>query len=342
MGIFALQSCGDYFARMLKAQLQRAHAKQERMRERMARSRALLERDGGVATIVEPLGCPRCKARYDIGDVCPTCDVELVGEAWIDAVEPLPVYVEPLVLTLARDVGFGVLSLVIVLGLAFAYKNIAPNPYMYWPGRQPEPRFGIAPTRPGASAVTTHGTLVVPERLAYSTAGRAVAHRLRVELDSSGTGMTKQPELHLLGPGAISGPATAAGPAATTGPAAAAGPAATTGPAGTPAPAVDCNPDTCTASTAPLEWGDPTTFLDNPTLLDRVDEWGHRGQTAVVMAPHAGTYTVSVSGDTRPDPDASPLLTVWIDGRVVFASDELPRSGEVLQVEFPRGNLTVL
>jgi len=39
----------------------------------------------------ERLGCPRCKTVYDYGDVCPDCQVELVGASAIETADPIAV-----------------------------------------------------------------------------------------------------------------------------------------------------------------------------------------------------------------------------------------------------------
>jgi hypothetical protein len=39
----------------------------------------------------EQLACPRCKTTYGFGDICPDCQVELVGASAMDTVEPVEV-----------------------------------------------------------------------------------------------------------------------------------------------------------------------------------------------------------------------------------------------------------
>lgn len=39
----------------------------------------------------EKLGCPRCKQIYDFGDVCPSCEVELVGASAVETADPVAV-----------------------------------------------------------------------------------------------------------------------------------------------------------------------------------------------------------------------------------------------------------
>lgn len=53
-------------------------------RARMAANAGSLEDPG------EPLVCPQCRAQYDTGLYCVDCDVELVGESFVDSIQPMP------------------------------------------------------------------------------------------------------------------------------------------------------------------------------------------------------------------------------------------------------------
>jgi len=62
--------------------LQRSARSEGNARARMAANAGSTEHPG------EPLVCPKCKVQYDTGLYCVDCDVELVGESFVDAVEP--------------------------------------------------------------------------------------------------------------------------------------------------------------------------------------------------------------------------------------------------------------
>jgi hypothetical protein len=52
----------------------------------------LLEEQGiDLDAPTEQLGCPRCKTVYGFGDVCPTCQVELVGASAVETADPIEV-----------------------------------------------------------------------------------------------------------------------------------------------------------------------------------------------------------------------------------------------------------
>lgn len=48
----------------------------------------LRRRAGLVDDSPELLACPSCRATWQFGDACPTCDVLLVSESLVDLVEP--------------------------------------------------------------------------------------------------------------------------------------------------------------------------------------------------------------------------------------------------------------
>ncbi len=62
----------------------------------------------------ERLGCPKCKTVYDFGDVCPDCQVELVGASAVETADPIavegpdwlwiPLYVVPGILAVAMGI----------------------------------------------------------------------------------------------------------------------------------------------------------------------------------------------------------------------------------------------
>jgi hypothetical protein len=65
-----------------KSALSRANSSADRARSRMAANAGVHEDPG------EPLVCPKCRQTQPTGLYCPDCDVELVGESFVDVVEP--------------------------------------------------------------------------------------------------------------------------------------------------------------------------------------------------------------------------------------------------------------
>lgn len=61
----------------------RSGSAQGRARARMA-ANAGAEEDPG-----EPLVCPQCRQSQPTGLYCPDCDVELVGESFVDVLQPV-------------------------------------------------------------------------------------------------------------------------------------------------------------------------------------------------------------------------------------------------------------
>jgi hypothetical protein len=84
------EACGVRFQRILamlwsEGDTDRVRDRQDELRDRV-RARG---GDGGVAAL-EPLVCPRCRATWDHGSTCPTCDVPLVGASVVDVYEGPP------------------------------------------------------------------------------------------------------------------------------------------------------------------------------------------------------------------------------------------------------------
>ncbi|MFH1467351.1 MAG: hypothetical protein ABIO70_23410 [Pseudomonadota bacterium] len=77
------------------------HAAREREaaqdeREAFLEEKARLKEQGiDLDAPTEGLACPRCKAGYAFGDVCPDCGVELVGMSAVDKVDPVQVVTGP-------------------------------------------------------------------------------------------------------------------------------------------------------------------------------------------------------------------------------------------------------
>lgn len=80
----------------------------------LAEKAALKEQGIDLDAPTERLGCPRCETIYDFGDVCPDCQVELVGASAVETADPIAVegpdrvwifiYVIPGVLALAAAI----------------------------------------------------------------------------------------------------------------------------------------------------------------------------------------------------------------------------------------------
>jgi hypothetical protein len=81
----------------------------------LAEKAALKEQGIDLDAPTEQLACPRCKTVYGFGDICPECQVELVGASAVDTADPVAVegpdrmwiflYAIPGVLALALAVG---------------------------------------------------------------------------------------------------------------------------------------------------------------------------------------------------------------------------------------------
>ena len=65
-----------------KGTLNRAARSDGSARARMAANAGCMDDPG------EPLVCPRCRTHYDTGLYCVDCDVELVGESFVDSAAP--------------------------------------------------------------------------------------------------------------------------------------------------------------------------------------------------------------------------------------------------------------
>ncbi len=70
------------------AELEKAEDEREAFLEEKA---ALLAQGIDLDAPEERLGCPRCKTVYDYGDVCPDCQVELVGASAVETADPIEV-----------------------------------------------------------------------------------------------------------------------------------------------------------------------------------------------------------------------------------------------------------
>ncbi len=59
-----------------------------RQRSNALQKRAISRPNTPATAAREPMACPRCRVRYDMGSECPDCRVELVGESYIDTSAP--------------------------------------------------------------------------------------------------------------------------------------------------------------------------------------------------------------------------------------------------------------
>jgi hypothetical protein len=83
-----VQTKDPSFNRRKTAELEKAEEEREAF---LAEKAALKERGIDLDAPTESLACPRCKTVYGFGDVCPDCQVELVGSSAMDTVDPVEV-----------------------------------------------------------------------------------------------------------------------------------------------------------------------------------------------------------------------------------------------------------
>jgi hypothetical protein len=303
MGAFGVHTWGEYFARQLAHELREEQQRVARILSRMERTQELIRKDDVSNRVGEPLGCPACKARYDLGDYCLVCDVELVGEAWIDLVEPMPRREDSRADRLMLFGAFHVAAFATCFLLTSAFLLMNPHPQL--------PEIGAGHDEPVRTVLVKH----VPayQRIAYAEEGRVVTPRLRVELvpDPAGPG----PELHLLAPG------------------------------GELNSALDCHAGNGATSPEGLDWGVPRTPADDPDAWRDPGDAG--GEGVRILAPSPGIYTVALvvpEDDSAASPRAQ--VRVYVDGELALdRSWTAPTAGQsrsACQIEFPRGDLTLL
>ena len=309
MGIYGLQTWGDYYARWLKAEQSEEQIRQARVRGRMALTQALLQEQGQPDTLGEDLACPSCKSQYEFGDVCPACDVELVCVSFVDAVEPFHRKVEHPAAVVCRSAAFAGAAFSVCVILTGIFLAIDPHPTIAIFGRDAIHMAGGPEPDDGTTRSVVHKA-IIPERIAFVDTGKPLTHRLWVEVESEPAG--ERPSLHLLGPqGRLEGD-------------------------------LDCHSVNCTASTKPLDWGIPGFFIDDPVL------WGDAPtdtrQGVRILSPTPGVYSVMLVLDEQGLVASSPTrVRVYVDGKLAFDEERASwaDSGSVMacQVHFPEGDV---
>lgn len=83
-----VQTKDPSFNRRKTAELERAEEERSAF---LAEKAALKEQGIDLDAPTEELACPRCKTIYGFGDICPECQVELVGTSAMDTVDPVEI-----------------------------------------------------------------------------------------------------------------------------------------------------------------------------------------------------------------------------------------------------------
>lgn len=309
MGIYGLQTWGEYYARWLQTELREANYRLDRIRGRMSHTQDLLRDQGLSHSLGEDLACPACQARYKFGELCPACDVELVCESFVDSVEPFGRKVDSPGVVVARSLAFAgtAFGVVMLLTGLFLFMDLHPD---IMPRDGDVLRTGIGVK--SKSKAVARG-LAVHQRIAYVDHGTALTHRLRVEVvaDQPGRG----PALHLVGPG---GDLDGAG---------------------------DCHASNCTTSSKPLDWGIAGLFTDDPELWGDASTESSHG--ARILAPTPGTYSVMLVAPGQGAAGASPArVKVYVDGNLAYDEARVPGAGadaqQACQIIFPSGDVRML
>lgn len=279
MGIYGLQTWGDYYAKWLMAELRSAQERQGRMRARMQFARELLEAASPPDGPVELMACPGCETRFHYGSVCPHCGAELVCESFLAGIVPSRPRSEPWGLTAARWVGFGVLSwttciaLTTLFFLGWPYHSMSAAALLPAPGSAGGPVSTVSPVEE---------SLDEPQRLAVIDSGLELAPLLWVEVEP--VDWRHSPELHLVAPGGVIGGVG------------------------------DCNIDTCTSTVAPLDWGIAGSILDDPQMWGFSGEQ----HGAWVLLPAQGTYRITLlPGGTTSEPTSDVHVRIGTHHRIL-------------------------
>ncbi len=189
MGVYGLQSWGEYFSRQIAREVEDERRRVQRIHSRMDRTQGLIARGEGVDGQAEPLGCPSCRASFEFGDHCPACDVELVGGAWVGAVEPVPRRDEQRLDRWLRVGAFHVAAFATCVALTAVFLWADPGPQLVIFGHHEQPPMS-APV----------GAAAVPQRIAWDATGMPLTPRLAVVRQGSVLA-APGPEIHLVGPG---------------------------------------------------------------------------------------------------------------------------------------------